>query len=601
MKKIPFFLLGIATIGTMMFAGCKKDSEVVTLGVNLESASSSGKLYIDGNRNPVFLDNGEQINVNGEAVDVVKNGTQYSVAVPSADAYYATYPATLPSSVNGFSGTTGQHVQLPRVQRYVCDANGVQNVKLPAAAVLTDNSSRLRFYNLCSLLEVQWTNSSSDAYDIIGIEVTVPGQALYGTGTASLSRATSAITMTGSTSQNRVCLDIDPTDRETVGASAHSRKYYLVLPPFTNKAVTVRIQTMKTNQSSADAQKLRTVSVSTQTNVTLPRNYIVPMHISAAPAEDNSLTGYFSVSDNLKVVFSKGNLQHIGSTEHSTGTWQFADRQYDFFGGKNLTSSGYHITSTMDLFCWSNSSANDFGMSTYDRWSDGDWASGSTVFKDWGYYKQISGDPAQTWFTLSAQEWYYLLRTRANSGRLYGKAKITDIIGHQGTVTIGGATTTRDYVYGFVLLPDDWTEADVPSGLTFTPITSIDTATHNVYTTAQWARMEAAGAMFLPAAGWGSNYHNSANERTDGSDIFSTFEEGQYWTSSKKSGAFNESGYLSFKYPYATWFISTAQGNAYTNGTGSVADYDNQWWRMRSVRLVKPAPGYTDSRSIVNN
>lgn len=599
MKKIPFVLLGIATIGAIMFAGCKKDSEVVTLGVSLESAAADGKLYIDGSRNPVFLASGEQINVNGQTVDVVKEGDQYSVTVPSASAYYAAYPASLPTAEGGFAGTSGQAVQLPRRQQYVCDASGVQNVKLPAAAVLTDRSSKLRFYNLCSLLEVQWTNSSNDAYDIIGIEVTVPGQALYGAGTASLSQATSAITMAGSTSQNRTSLDIAAADRETVAAGNASRKYYVVLPPFESKAVSVRIQTMKHSQASAADQKLRTVSVSTQAAVTLPRNYIVPMHISAAPAEDNSLTGYFSVSDNLKVVFSRGNLQHVGSTSHSTGTWQFADRQYDFFGCKNISSNGYNLTNTMDLFCWSSSSYNDFGMSTYDRWRDyNNWANSSTTFNDWGYYKQISGDPAQTWFTPSVAEWYYLLYQRTNSANLFGKAKITNIIGHQGTKTVGG-TTTYTEVYGFVLLPDDWTAADVPTGLTFTPNSASDAAEHNVYTASEWARMEAAGAMFLPAAGWGSNYHNTSREHSDGSDIFSTFAEGQYWTSSRRSGTWTESGFLNFKYQYATWFLTTTTGVAYTNGS-SASDYDNEWWHMRSVRLVKPAPGYTDSRSTVN-
>lgn len=602
MKKVSLILLSIATVGSMMFVGCKKDTQTVTLGVKLESAAADGKLYIDDYRNPVFLDNGEQINVNGQTYSVVKNGSNYNVTVNGGNPFYAAYPATLPVSESGFSGTTDQLVHLSRWQKYECDANGVQNVKLPAAAVITDNSNQLLFYNLCSLLEIQWTNASDAAYDIIGIEVTVPDQALYGDGRATLNGTSSKITMTAPITNNRVNLDIANNYRETVAAGTASRKYYVVLPTFEGKNVTVRIQTLKTNPATADDQKLKTVTVSTSAPVTLPRNTIVPMHISATPKEDNSLTGYFSISDDLKVVFSRGNLQHVGSTSPSSGTWKFADRQYDFFGGKNITSTGYDPTETMDLFGWSETDFDHYGIHLYDDFEDFDsWGSGS--FQDWGT-KSISGDAPQTWFTLTADEWNYLLiqRVGGNGQNLCGKAKITGIIGHQSTATNipSSSTTTPDEVEGFVLLPDDWTSADVPEGLTFNPISSGSATTYNV---SQWARMEAAGAIFLPAAGWGSNYHNSEESHTDGGDIYNTYHEGQYWTATRKEtlgqqwqNTYAESCYFAFNYDDANWNIVIPSGSSIGNGNYQNGN-DMQWWRMRSVRLVKPAPGYSsDSR-----
>ena len=568
MKKVSLILLSIATVGSMMFVGCKKDTQTVTLGVKLESAAADGKLYIDDSRNPVFLDNGEQINVNGQTYSVVKNGANYNVTVNGGSPFYAAYPATLPTASTGFSGTTDQPVRLSRWQKYECDANGVQNVKLPAAAVITGNSNQLLFYNLCSLLEIQWTNPSrSDAYDIIGIEVTVPGQALYGDGRATLNGTSSEITMDAPITNNRVNLDIANDYRETVVAGTASRKYYVVLPTFSNKNVTVRIQTLKTNQTTADDQKLKTVTVSTSAAVTLLRNTIVPMHISAIPKEDNSLTGYFSISDNLKVVFSRGNLQHVGSTSHSDGTWKFADRQYDFFGASNFNPGGYTSSNNRDLFTWSNKGRRDYGLTLYDEY---EWRSRDAYpFLEWGkqsiYSVTSTTGESNVWFTLSDNEWNYLINERvvvnrtSKAPQLRGKATITGIINHP-----AGSSFTS--VNGFILLPDDWETEDVPQGLTFVY------NGNNTYSVAQWARMEAAGAMFLPAAGWADIYDQEGNYFEASND------EGSYWSSSNKTG-YGDAWNLYFKYS--------------TNEFTRESSYDNEYYIQKSVRLVKAAPGYT--------
>ena len=567
MKKVSLILLSIATVGSMMFVGCKKDYQTVTLGVKLESANADGKLYIDGNRNPVFLANGEQINVNGRTLNVVKNDNDpnYKVTVDFNGPYYAAYPATLPTASTGFAGTTDQPVRLSRWQKYECDANGVQNVKLPAAAVITGNSNQLLFYNLCSLLEIQWTNTSDAAYDIIGIEVTVPDQALYGDGHATLNGTSSVITMDAPITNNRVNLDIANNYRETVAAGHTSRKYYVVLPTFSNKNVTVRIQTLKTNQTTADDQKLKTVTVSTSAAVTLLRNTIVPKHISATPKEDNSLTGYFSISRDLKVVFSRGNLQHVGSTDANTGTWKFADRQYDFFGASNFNPGGYTSSNTRDLFTWSNTGRGDYGLTLYDEY---EWRSRDVYpFLEWGkqsiYSVTSTTGESNVWFTLSDNEWNYLINERvvvnrtSKAPQLRGKATITGIINHP-----AGFTS----VNGFILLPDDWETEDVPQGLTFVY------NGNNTYSVAQWARMEAAGAMFLPAAGWADIYDEEGNYFEASND------QGSYWSSSNKTG-YGDAWNLYFKYS--------------TNEFTRESSYDNEYYIQKSVRLVKAAPGYT--------
>ena len=596
MRKLSIFFLALAA-GTMMFTGCKKDHQVVTLGLELENAPAGSKVVIDENHNPVILD-GDEVNVNGTNYSVSVNGSgQYVVDVNEATDgnYYAAYPASL---TTGFTGTTAQPVHLSRWQAYKHN-NGVQDVQLPAGAVIANGGSKkLKFYNLGSLLEIQWKNTSSAAYEIIGIEVTVPDVALYGDGQANLAGTSSSMTFSD-TKKNRVNLDIAEDDRETVASNGTSRKYYVFLPTFSNKQVTVEIQTMKPTsaQTTSDDQKLKTVTVQTGSAVTLDRNKIVPVSFEGAPKENNELTGYFSVRDNYKVVFSRGNLQHVETNVHGTGTWKFADRQYDFFGQANLNTSGYDLTNTTDLFTWSNSITQSFGMLPYDYWNDEDGYYMGAEFRDWGYYKTISNDSPRTWHTLTNAEWYYLLHQRVNGHGedLYGKAKITGI--KDMVATYNGSQQT--VAYGFILLPDDWTEDDLPSGLSFTPNSANDTALHNnnTYTVSEWARMEAAGAMFLPAAGYGERY----GQREDGDEYYEAYKVGQYWSSSKETDVYElEAAFLGFEYRTFSWVLKT---NMVDYHQGSLnTGYDKDFWYMRSVRLVKPAPGYTDpaGRSTVN-
>ena len=587
--------MALAATGLMMFTGCKKEYETVRLGVELETAPSNAKVVIDEDHNPVILD-GDSVNVNGVKYFVTVNNGTYEVEVnkETSGVYYAAYPASLFNtlSVSGFSGTSNQDVHMSRWQVYKHN-EGVQDVQIPAGAVITDGSKKLKFYNFCSLLEVQWKNTSSDAYDIIGIEVTVPGLGLYGDGTATLDGTNSTIAFIDGT-KNRVNLDITETDRETVNANTPSRNYYIVLPPFSDKQVTVSIHTMKHTQTTANDQKIKTVTFNTSRNVSLARNTIVPLHVEATPKEDNDLTGYFSVADNYKVVFSRGNLQHVGSTNASDGTWKFADRQYDFFGPKNVSAYS-NRTNKSDLFSWSNSGDNDaFGITTYDDWVMWDgriFVQNGCEYQDWGDYKTISGDNPGTWYTLSSSEWYYLLHERVggHGEDLFGKAKITGIEGMEATIYENGSTRTLTDAYGFILLPDDWTDEDLPSGLSFTPNSDNDTTLHesNVYSVSDWARMEAAGAVFLPAAGYGDNYED------EGSEILEAYKVGQYWSRTPQGGDImtGEADFLGFEYRSFKWVLKVGD---VSHGVGTLNQgYDLDWFYLRSVRLVKPAPGYT--------
>ena len=183
-----------------------------------------------------------------------------------------------------------------------------------------------------------------------------------------------------------------------------------------------------------------------------------------------ALPGAFSVSATEKVYFSQGNLQY----QASTNTWRFAEGQYSYSTTNNNRSATY--TGWIDNYCYGNS-----GYSSHSPWNTSSYLTTniSGTNYDWGVYNAISngGNKAGLWRTLTQAEWVYLINTRANASSRRGQASVNGI-------------------NGLVLLPDAWSK---PSGISFTA--NPGNYTTNVYTLSQWAQMEAAGAVFLPAAG----------------------------------------------------------------------------------------------------
>ena len=235
-------------------------------------------------------------------------------------------------------------------------------------------------------------------------------------------------------------------------------------------------------------------------------------------AGEGALCGKFSVSANTQVQFSQGNLQY----QVSTKTWRFADNQWDAFD-KPLSKN----PDWRDVFVW-----------------------GSSAFVDWGK-NAISngGNSTSVWRTLSCYEWKYLFAERANAQNLFGLGSVNG-------------------VKGVILLPDDWHQ---PAGIPFVASKKKGLPTgdelgeeipddvptffgDNTYTQAQWAEMETAGAVFLPAAGDNGGMYNMG---------------GGYWSTTPKGK--NETYSLQF----TTLFLQTD------------VSYPRNFYN--SVRLVKAA------------
>ena len=190
--------------------------------------------------------------------------------------------------------------------------------------------------------------------------------------------------------------------------------------------------------------------------------------------------GIFSVGNGKFVQFSTGNLQY----KVGTNTWSFAENQYDYVGEANINVGNPNYEGKIDMFGWS--ADGKFGVNPSNKNEDY-----YGTFQDWGNLVN-----EEDWYTLSADEWKYLLNTRANASSLKQIAKV-------------------DTILGIMLFPDNWTlpaDCEPVNTLNHDPEdgenTKYDFYTQN-YTLEQWTKLEEAGAVFLPAAGrrtggWGN-------------------------------------------------------------------------------------------------
>ena len=184
--------------------------------------------------------------------------------------------------------------------------------------------------------------------------------------------------------------------------------------------------------------------------------------------------GVFSVGEGKYVSFSQGNLQYTQSTD----TWQFAKNQWEYIGADNVKDGV--LADKIDLFGWSSKDSNaPWGISTSTN--NADYAG---EFVDWGV-NEIQGDAANTWRTLSIEEWDYLIHTRPNAAALCGVASVNG-------------------VHGLIILPEEWV---CPEGVVFKSgfhaNYSVEAfAEYQIINADQWVVLEESGAVFLSAAGW---------------------------------------------------------------------------------------------------
>ena len=262
---------------------------------------------------------------------------------------------------------------------------------------------------------------------------------------------------------------------------------------------------------------------------------------------------FFSVSADKIVKFSPGNLQAViggGPTDtynYSASSWKFAEHQYDFIGNAAGNTS-FALGTTVDLFGWVGASASydSYGLCTNNSANNEYYGTSVSdeLKTDWGSIPDFVSSYGEGWRTLTTTEWDYLFTQRTNASSLYGQCQISTA---NGTVT------------GMLILPDNWTK---PSNCTVTPGTGkfgrvTYSATASSGASNAWCDMEAAGAVFLPAAG----------NRT-GASVNNVGSGGFYWSSTP---------YSDVKYAHNVYFYAR-----YMFPQTDSFRYDG-----KSVRLVK--------------
>lgn len=252
----------------------------------------------------------------------------------------------------------------------------------------------------------------------------------------------------------------------------------------------------------------------------------IDMTVNTPYCPDGAINAMFSVAADKQVMFSQANLKATTADTWSTWTWSFMTNQYDVVETSSV-SDNYDGSTEVSLFGWGTSGYNH-GATCYkpnstsnnyeDYYAYGDKNKNlhdGNGTADWGY-NNISngGDGYKQWRTLTTGEWQYLI----------GADWIAD---HRDGIRFLNATITvgESSYYGLIVFPDDFDN----SGYSYTGWNDND-ASESVNAD-YWASMEAAGAVFLPAAG----YRNGTN--------VSGVVSGGYWSSSAaeliESGAYD--------------------------------------------------------------
>ena len=285
--------------------------------------------------------------------------------------------------------------------------------------------------------------------------------------------------------------------------------WYVAIPIAGDQVTTTLYLGWNTNTGSSDVQH------KTQGQVTLRKGYVYTLGTERqSPFNVNGIGNKrFKVSNSQYVRFSAGNLQCIRvedpETYQRSNKWRFAEHQYDMIQGGNSAIGDGNTNSYIDLFGWGTSGDNTGRTSgiAYESYA----TSGKFGFTDvtadlagtnadWGVanFRNIyCGSRVSTvnWRTLTQAEWQYLLN-RA------GKC---------------GLATINDIYHGLVLLPDEgWT---LPDGCSWN--SDMSSYSNNSYDFETWDKMEMAGAIFLPAAGYRS-----------GTSVSDANTLGVYWSTS---------------------------------------------------------------------
>ncbi len=473
MKKALVSLLSLLTLSSLFtLTSCQKEvsGNSAQFQATMEP-SADGKTVLSGTA--LNWVEGDQVVIYGtEGCGIYSATPQNPATVATLDniggttgngPFRAFYPSTL--TVSNRYGLWS--VVLPVTQTYV--ENSINGFPMYAES----SSNQLSFKNLCGVLKIHLTKANTNITTItVRANREINGEffVFNRNGEPILSFYNSQIDqfsnrINGTKAVTLVCEPAQSID--------HGKDFYIYLP--------ATFESIKSITFTTSSGQICTKGVKNGVNIKVERSAVTEItlgenDLNFNPLPEGALPGFFSVgSDGRFIRFSKGNLQYQASTD----TWRFAEHQWDYVGNDTMGTvyengvkcSNLLISSTyngwIDLFGWGTGNNPTLTSTNSSDYSDDDWDN------------NVSG----YWHTLFVREWDYLLNVRANASAKRASGSVNG-------------------VHGLILLPDSWT---LPDGCSFT--TEVNGWNSNSYTQTEWAAMEAAGAVFLPATGyrWGIN------------------------------------------------------------------------------------------------
>jgi len=241
--KMKKYIMAVCLLaaGTFAFTSCGEKESVVSLNVHLEETVAP-KGHIDASNTPRLV-SGDCAYVNNGvfAFDFENGNPILKVNHASDNVYRAIFPASIVDvdANSDIAHLDNVRVIIPSVQDYTTE-EGVQKVDMPMISY--PEGFALWFKNMCSIVRVRVTNSTSETITLTNIQVSNNMTSQSGTGSVYLAGSTHVSVPTPSsepvttvdplTTNRFVQLNFNGHEDATLapGASAY---YSLIVAPFT--------------------------------------------------------------------------------------------------------------------------------------------------------------------------------------------------------------------------------------------------------------------------------------------------------------------------------------------------------------------------------
>ena len=473
-------------------------------GTKADVAGNGRTTWSEGDRIAYCITEADGSNPAYQTTEIDLDESAVSMFIPQGHkrAHYAIYPAS--AAVDG-------HYDAPWVEYpNAYDLTGKNPATwAPAPMVAANAGGQMKFYHVGGLLHLRIVGVYDDGIDEIAVVFLGSGDAPFRvTGHYSVSNAASAsATLTAQGEGSNIITFTGLAD-----ASAFSDKtglYELNIPV----------------PALADYSALQQIRVDLKQGGALVHsfNYAVAGKWSKFLRARGRTAGLalhgLSIAPGKQVVMARGNVQ--ATLAASKWSWAFAEHQTDYIGdtGANDKIDGAGTLSengTIDLFGWNGASSpnNSLGINNSNTAADYGNVATEGLKTDWGAIPDLVDQYGAGWRTLTNNEWGYMFNTRPNTtvsgveNARYTRATIMD----DPATDISNILTPAG-IHGLIIFPDDFV---VPEGLSanFTWGAHINSSAEantdelgrwNVFakmTSADWEKLEAAGCVFLPAAGY---------------------------------------------------------------------------------------------------